>query len=98
MPPGRTTRLKICLTSQELRTLQAWQWANTIQVGRARRGRILLLEDGRTITQIAHTVGISRQCVSKWFARFQAQGLQGLANLPRPAHRRLRAAAGQEES
>jgi DNA invertase Pin-like site-specific DNA recombinase len=94
MPRGHTTRLQVCLTPEERRTLEAWQRTTTLPAGQVRRGRIiLLLEDGRTITQIAHAVGISRRFVYKWVRRFQAQGLAGLEDLPRPGpwHTRRRA-------
>lgn len=86
MPRGHPTRLTVCLTHEERRTLEAWQRATTIPVGRARRGRIiLLLAEGRPITQIADTVGISRRFVYKWVRRFQAQGLAGLEGVPHAA-------------
>jgi CRP-like cAMP-binding protein len=94
MPHGRTTSLTVRLTAQERQTLQAWQRTTTLPAGQVRRGRImLLLAEGRTITQMAHTVGISRRFVSTWVARLQAQGLAGLEALPRPGpwHTRRRA-------
>src|SRR5436190_12527023 len=79
MARGRTTSLTIHLTENERRTLRAWQRATTISVGRARRGRIiLLLADGMPITDIAATVGISRRHVYKWVQRFVQEGLEGL--------------------
>jgi helix-turn-helix protein len=84
MPKGRPTRLKVCLTPAERATLQAWQRSHTLAVGRARRGRILLLlDDGAGISEIAAICGISRRFVYKWVARFQAHGLAGLSDLPR---------------
>jgi hypothetical protein len=96
---GPRTRLEICLTPQDRQTLEAWQRASTMPVGQVRRGRILLLLDaGVPITQIAATVGISRKFVYKWVARFQAQGVGGLADLPRPRPaRRRRVTAGRED-
>lgn len=89
MPQGRHTSLKVCLTPQERQTLQTWQRSIAIPSGLARRGRILLLlEEGQTITQVAHTVGIRPRHVSKWVKRFLAQGLQGLVD--RPRHRTSR--------
>ena len=85
MPQGRHTRLTVHLTPEERRTLEAWHRATTIPVGRARRARILLLlAEGRSITEIADTVGISRRFVYKWAQRFAAQGVDGLRDLPRP--------------
>ena len=83
MPQGRHTRLTVRLTPDDRATLEAWHRATTIAMGRARRARILLLlADGRSITEIADTVGISRRFVYKWAARFLAQGVEGLRDLP----------------
>lgn len=95
MPRGRTTTLTVALTPQQRQTLEAWQRAQTLPVGLARRGRMLLLLDqGMPIQQIAQTVGISRRGVYRWVRRFQAQGLAGLSDRPRRAgaHRRWREA------
>lgn len=82
---GRRTHLTVTLTPQDRSTLDAWQRATTIPVGRARRARILLLlAEGLSITKIADTVGISRRFVYKWVARFRAGGVDGLRDLPRP--------------
>lgn len=89
MARGRTTSLAVRLTPAERKTLQAWQRATTIPAGRARRGRIiLLLDEGRTISAIASTVGISRRFVYKWAQRFLAQGIEGLTDKPGRGSRR----------
>jgi hypothetical protein len=91
MPRGRTTTLTVTLSPLERQTLEAWQRSQTIQLGLARRGRMVLLRaDGRTIAAIAHAVGLSRRFVYLWVRRFQAQGLAGLHDRPRRAfaHRR----------
>jgi biotin operon repressor len=90
MARGRTTSLTIRLTPSERQTLLAWQRATTLSVGRARRGRILLLlADGMPITDIATTVGISRRHVYKWVQRFLEKGLEGLADQPGRGYRRV---------
>ena len=84
MPQGRHTSLTVTLSPEERHTLETWHRATTIPVGRARRARILLLlAEGVPITRIAATVGISRRFVYKWAARFAAQGVEGLRDLPR---------------
>jgi hypothetical protein len=90
MPRGRTTSLTIRLSPAQRQTLLAWQRATTIPAGLARRGRIiLLLADGRTITDIAAAVGVSRKFVYTWVQRFVQDGLEGLHERPSgPAHRR----------
>jgi CRP-like cAMP-binding protein len=86
---GRTTSLTIRLTPVQRRTLLTWQRATTISAGRARRGRIILLvADGMPISDVAATVGISRRFVYKWVQRFLHEGLQGLADKPRPGRGR----------
>ena len=83
MARGRKTALTIHLTPDERETLLTWQRSTTIPVGRARRGRIiLLLADRVPISHIADTVGISRRFVSKWVTRFLHDGLEGLADKP----------------
>ena len=58
MARGRKTALTLRLTPRERLTLMAWQRSTTITLGRARRGRmILLLADGMPIAHIADTVG-----------------------------------------
>ena len=89
MAQGRTTSLMIRLTPAQRRTLLAWQRATTISAGRGRRGRsILLAADGRPTADVAATVGISRRFVYKWVQRFLHEGLQGLADKPRPGRGR----------
>ena len=64
MTRGRMTALTVRLTPADRQTLQAWQRTPTIAAGRARRGRmILLLAEGRSISAVAATVGISRRFV-----------------------------------
>ena len=83
MARGRKTSLTIPLTPEERQTLLAWQRATIVPSGVSRRARtILLLAEGRSITAIAATVGISRRFVYKWVQRFLAQGVEGLANKP----------------
>jgi transposase len=46
--------------------------------------------DGATVTEVAESLGCHPKTVSKWLHRFNAHGLDGLADLPRPgAPRRL---------
>ena len=83
MARGRKTSLTIRLTPAERQTLLAWQQATTIRAGLVRRARILLLlADGVPITDIAATVGLSRQHTYKWIQRFMQDGLAGLDNKP----------------
>ncbi len=90
MARGRKTSLSIQLTSAQRRMLLAWQRSTTtISAGRARRGRIILLvADGRSISDVSATVGISRRFVYKWVQRFLAKGVEGLADKQGRGYRR----------
>ena len=97
MARGRKTSLTITLTPEERRTLLAWQRATTIRAGLRRRAQmILLVAEGRSITAIAATVGISRRFVYKWVQRFREQGVAGLVDRPGRG-RRPRQAPPQEQ-
>ncbi|MBM3941911.1 MAG: helix-turn-helix domain-containing protein [SAR202 cluster bacterium] len=81
MTRGRRTNLAIDLTPEERKTLESWQRSTTIQAGRARRGRIILmLSDGISVTEIAYAVGIRRRFVYKWAKRFTELGVPGLTD------------------
>src|SRR5262249_25290465 len=69
----------IRLTPAQRQTLRAWQRSTALPAGVSRRARIILLRaDGVTITDIAATVGMSRQRVYKWVLRVLQEGLEGL--------------------
>jgi hypothetical protein len=88
MAQGRNTSLTIRLTPAERRTLLTWQHSPNILAGLARRGRIILLvADGVPLTHVAAIVGINRRFVYKWVRRFLHEGLQGLADKPRPGRK-----------
>ena len=81
MARGRKTSLRIRLTLAERHALVAWQRSPTLSAGLVRRGRIILLVgEGKSISEIGRTVGISRRFVYKWVQRFLAQGIAGLTD------------------
>src|SRR5437868_2525506 len=48
---------------------------------------LAVIADGRTVTQVARDWNVARQTVHAWLARYEADGLEGLANgSHRPAH------------
>ena len=88
MARGRMTSLTIRLTPGQRQTLLAWQRSTTIEAGRARRGRIILLvADGMPISDVAARVGISRRFVYKWVRRFLEKGIEGLTDKPGRGYR-----------
>jgi hypothetical protein len=94
MPRGRKTALTIRLTLAERHALLRWQRSPTLSAGLVRRGRIILLvSEGKPISEIAHTVGISRRFIYKWVKRFLTEGIEGLVDKPGRGSR-----AGQRRS
>ena len=46
-----------------------------------------VIGDGRTVTEVARDLGVSRQTLHVWLARYEEEGLEGLSNRShRPAH------------
>jgi transposase len=41
---------------------------------------LAVISDGLSISQVAEKVGVSRQTLRTWLARYEAQGLEGLVN------------------
>jgi len=61
--------------------LRSWVRASTVSAGLAQRARIVLLAaDGMMNTEIARRVGVTRQTVVSWRARYDRWGLRGLAD------------------
>jgi hypothetical protein len=83
MARGRTSALRIILSSEERHTLERWQRSTTLAAGLVRRGKIvLLLAAGHSHSHVAQIVGVQRTVVRKWGRRFLAQRLDGLADAP----------------
>ena len=81
--PGRPSALHVTLTDTERHLIHAWLRSTTIATGQARRARaVLLLADGRPLSQVAAMVGVARNSVYKYAARFLAQGVDGLRDRP----------------
>ena len=93
MSRGSKSSLKITLSDQDQKTLESWQRSTAISALLAMHGRIiLLLATGKSITQTAGTVGISRRLVYKWAQRFL---LKGIIGLERSSKRRTRKTEGK---
>jgi transposase len=41
---------------------------------------LAVISDGLSISQVAEKVGVSRQTLHSWLARYEAQGLEGLVD------------------
>jgi transposase-like protein len=64
--------------------LMVWSRASTVSAGLAQRARIVLLAAaGVSHAEIARRVGVNRQTVINWRARYETSGLAGLDDRPR---------------
>lgn len=56
-------------------------WMRELSVVEQRYLAVLaVISDGLSISQVASKVGVSRQTLHAWLARYEAQGLEGLAD------------------
>ncbi len=70
---------------EERRELERIVRSRTAQRRAVERARIVLAgAEGRSAARIASEVGCSEQTVKKWRRRFEADGLRGLRDAPRP--------------
>ncbi|MGW2328344.1 helix-turn-helix domain-containing protein [Streptomyces sp. NPDC001700] len=75
----------VVLTEDERAALLTWTRSRSCSQARALRARIVLAcEDEPTNTGVARRLGISRDMVGTWRARFLAERLAGLDDQPRP--------------
>ena len=65
--------------------LEQWQRCSSMRAGLVQRAKIILLAaDGVANQRIMEQVGVSRPTVNKWRARYEADGIEGLADADRP--------------
>lgn len=80
--PRTATRLSVSQEDREV--LQGWLRASKTPRSRALRARIVLgSTEGATAAELAQRLDISPATVHKWRRRFEADGLDGLADRPR---------------
>jgi transposase len=77
------------LSEEQRLTLQGWTRRRKTAQALSLRARIVLrASDGLTATAIATETHVCIQTVSKWWRRFDGQGLDGLLDEPRPGQPR----------
>lgn len=75
----------LCVPDDDRRVLQGWVRAHTTEQRLAHRARVVLMAaDGATNRTMAAATGLSEHAVSRWRRRYQADGLDGLRDRPRP--------------
>jgi transposase len=85
---GRPTAV-IELSDAERETLERWVRRHSSAQALALRSRIVLAcAEGKTNGEVAEACGVHPASVGKWRRRFAADGVEGLADAPRPGARR----------
>jgi len=80
---------QIVLSQEARQQLESFASSRSIAHGLAARSRIILMSaEGQTNTSIAKALGLSRQTVGNWRARYLAHGIQGLYDELRPGRPR----------
>ncbi len=82
---------RVILSPSERQTLESWTRRRSSAQALAQRSRMILLAaTGRSNTEVAHSLHVTKQMVGKWRSRFVARRLEGLLDEPRPgAPRRI---------
>jgi len=80
-------RLKIRLTTEELKQVTQASWQDDRDEVRQRAEAIRLLHLGHTKEEVAEKMEVTTQSVYNWVHRWLEGGLEGLANEPRPGRR-----------
>jgi len=82
---------RVILSPSERQTLESWTRRRSSAQALAQRSRMILLAaTGRSNTEVAHALRVTKQMVGKWRSRFVARRLEGLLDEPRPgAPRRI---------
>ena len=84
MPRGRPIA-RLTLTAEERETLQGWSQRRKTAQALALRARIVLAcAEGKSNTEVAAALRLSKPTVGKWRGRFTAKHLDGLLDEPRP--------------
>jgi transposase len=73
------------LSPRDREVLESWTRSTAIRAGLAQRARIVLLAgDGVGTNEIVRRVGVSKPTVIAWKKRYEAEGLGGLEDRPKP--------------
>src|SRR6266508_4315366 len=96
MPSPRA--VEVLLSDEEREQLRGWARRRTSAQALAQRSRIVLAAaGGKSNSEIAAEMGITRGMAAKWRSRFAEQRLDGLLDEPRPGRPRTVTDAQVEE-
>lgn len=81
---GRISRVVVEVDEAARTTLDSWLRSPATPLGRPGARAILLLAAGDRYAPVAERVGLAERPVRTWALRFQAPGVAGLHDKPRP--------------
>lgn len=80
---GPRSPLVVVLSEGERRELQSRARGQTIEARHARRARVVLLAaEGKSVSEIARLVDVTRKVVREWLNRFIKKRVQGMGDRP----------------
>jgi putative transposase len=80
---GRKSPYVVALTDQERNELNRWTRSLTMPSGLVRRAHaILLVSEGKSLTETGRIVGMGRRIVRLWVSRFAEKRIAGLKDKP----------------
>ena len=80
-----SNRTSVTVSQEQRDELESWLRRQTTPAGLAKRARaMLLLAEGRHVSETARLVGMQRRHLYKWIERFREQGVAGLRDGKRP--------------
>ena len=78
---GRKSPLVVTLTGSERYELESWLRCRNMRAGLVCRARaVLLVADGKSITETSCLVGLARKMVRRWVSRFIKKRVLGLGD------------------
>ena len=76
---GRKSPNVVALTEEERSELNRWIRSPTMRSGLVRRARaVLLVSEGKSLSEVGRMVGMGRRIVRLWVSRFNGQRIEGL--------------------
>ncbi len=80
---GRKSPYLVVLTEDERKELNHWVRSTTMPAGLVRRARaILLVSEGKSLSETGRIVGMGRRMVRLWVSRFIKERIDGLYDQP----------------
>lgn len=76
---GRKSPNVVALTEEERNELNRWVRSPSMGSGLVRRARaVLLVSEGKSLSEAGRMVGMGRRIVRLWICRFNTQRIEGL--------------------